>query len=302
MTMPNFLIIGAGKSGTTSLYHYLSQHPEVYMSPVKEPKFFAVEGKELNFRGPNDEMSMNRGSVTSIEAYRGLFRAVSDEKAIGEASPLYLYSPEAPSRIKHYIPEARLIAILRDPVQRAYSSFLQRVQKGQEPLRDFAEALREEENRMRDNWAPRWYSKRIGFYYAHLKRYYELFEHDRIRVYLHEDLMADPVGVARDVFRFLEVDDTFTPDISLRYNVSGIPRSAALQAFLSRPNPAKAVLKRFLSEGLRRRVAVSLENRNIAGPPPPLDPSVRKELVDLYREDILKLEKLIGRDLSKWLE
>jgi hypothetical protein len=302
MTMPNFLIIGAGKSGTTSLYHYLRQHPEVYMSPVKEPKFFAVEGKELNFRGPNDETSMNRGSITSIEAYRGLFREVTDEKAIGEASPLYLHSLEAPGRIKHYIPEARLIAVLRDPVQRAYSSFLQRVQKGQEPLHDFAQALREEENRMRDNWAPRWYSKRIGFYYAHLKRYYDLFEHDRIRVYLHEDLKADPVGVARDVVRFLGVNDAFTPDISLRYNVSGVPRSAALQAFLSRPNPAKSLLKRFLSEDLRRRVAVSLENRNIAGPPPPLDPNVRKELQDLYREDILNLEKLIGRDLSRWLE
>ncbi|MBA2713838.1 MAG: sulfotransferase [Rubrobacteraceae bacterium] len=302
MTMPNFLIIGAGKSGTTSLYHYLRQHPEVYMSPVKEPKFFAVEGKELDFRGPNDDMSMNRGSVTSIEAYRDLFRGVTDEKAIGEASPLYLHSPEAPSRIKHYIPEARLIAILRDPVQRAYSSFLQRVQKGQEPLRDFAEALREEENRMRDNWAPRWYSKRIGFYYAHLRRYYDLFEGDRIRVYLNEDLKADPVCIARDVFRFLEVDDTFMPDISLRYNVSGVPRSAALQTFLSKPNPAKDVLKLFLSEKLRQRIAVSLENRNIAGPPPPLDPGVRKELVDLYREDILNLEKLIGRDLSGWLE
>lgn len=302
MTMPNFLIIGAGKSGTTSLYHYLKQHPQVYMSPVKEPKFFAVEGKELDFRGPNDEISMNRGSITDINAYQSLFHDVTNEKAIGEASPLYLYSPEAPERIKHYIPGAKLIAILRDPVERAYSSFLQRVQKAQEPLDGFAQALREEENRARDNWAPRWQSKRIGFYYAHLKRYYEAFDAGQIRVYLYEDLKADPVGLAQDVFRFLEVDDSFTPDTSLRHNVSGIPRSRVLQALISRHNPIKSVLKPLLPEGVRHHISVSLQTRNIAGPPPPLDQDIRKELVDMYREDILKLEKLIGRDLSSWLE
>jgi hypothetical protein len=302
MTMPNFLVIGAGKSGTTSLYHYLRQHPEVYMSPMKEPRFFAVQGQKLDFRGPGDEVAFNRGSVTDVEVYRGLFRGVTDQKAVGEASPWYLHSPDAPARIKHYIPDARLIAILRDPVQRAYSSFLQRVQAGQEPLRDFAEALRQEEDRMRDNWAPRWHSKRIGFYSVHMKRYYELFDPDQIRVYLYEDLRADPVGLAQDVFRFLEVDETFTPDISLRHNVSGVPRSVVLQAFLSRPNPVKTILKPFFAEDLRRRMTVSLENRNIAGPPPTLDPEVRRDLVNLYRQDILRLEEMIGRDLSKWLE
>ena len=302
MTMPNFLIIGAGKSGTTSLYHYLKQHPQVYMSPVKEPKFFAVEGKKLDFRGPNDEISMNRGSITDIDAYRALFKGVTSEKAIGEASTLYLHSPEAPGRIRHYIPEAKLVAILRDPVERAYSSFVQRVQKGDEPLSDFAEALREEENGMRNNWAPRWQSKRIGCYYTHLKRYYDIFDREQIKVYLYEDLKGDPVGVAQSVFRFLEVNDTFVPNVSLIHNVSGIPKSRALQAFISKPSPLKSTLKPLLPEGLRQHVSVFLENRNIAGPPPPLSQDVRRDLIDFYREDILKLEKLIGRDLSRWLE
>lgn len=302
MTMPNFLIIGAGKSGTTSLYHYLRQHPQVYMSPVKEPKFFAVEGKKLDFRGPNDEISMNRGSITDINAYQALFRNVTNERAVGEASPLYLYSPEAPGRIKHYIPEAKLIAILRDPVERAYSSFLQRVQKGQEPLGDFAQALQGEEARLRDNWAPRWQSKQIGFYYTHLKRYYDTFDAGQIRVCLYEDLRADPVALAQDVFRFLEIDDSFIPDTSLRHNVSGIPKSRALQALVSRPNMIKSVVKLLLPAGVRQHIAVSLQTRNIAEPPPPLDQDVRKELVGMYREDILKLEQLIGRDLSSWLE
>jgi hypothetical protein len=302
MTMPNFLIIGAGKSGTTSLYHYLKEHPEVYMSPVKEPKFFAVEGKQLDFRGPNDEAHMNRKSVTDIEAYRALFAGVTNEKAVGEASTLYLYSPEAPARIKHYIPQARLIAILRNPVDRAYSSFIQRVQKGDEPLEDFAQALQEEENRVRNNWAPRWKLKRIGFYHAHLKCYYDIFEPDQIKVFLYEDLKGDSVGLAQSVYRFLGVDDTFVPDVSLVHNPSGIPKSKALQLFLSRPNPLRSVLKLVVPRGLRPNLTAYVENRNIAGPPPPLDQDVRKELVGSYREDILKLEKLIDRDLSTWLE
>jgi hypothetical protein len=272
------------------------------MSPVKEPKFFALEGKRLEFRGPNDETHINRKSVTDIGAYRALFGGVTDEKAIGEASPMYLYSPEAPGRIKHYIPEARLIAILRNPVDRAYSSFLQRVQKGQEPLSDFAQTLRDEENRVRNNWAPRWQAKRIGFYYAHLKRYYDTFEPDQIKVFLYEDLKGDSVGLAQSAYRFLGVDDTFVPDVSLVHNLSGIPKSKALQLFLSRPNPLRSVLKLVVPRGLRPNLTAYVENRNIAGPPPPLDQDVRKELIESYREDILKLEKLIDRDLSTWLE
>src|SRR5215211_584343 len=295
MTMPNFLIIGAGKSGTTSLYHYLKQHPEIYMSPVKEPKFFALEGKTLNFRGPNDA-HMNRKSVTDIDTYQALFRGVTDEKAIGEASPLYLYSPEAPGRIKHHVPRARLIAILRNPVERAYSSFIQRVQKGDEPLQDFALALQEEEIRMRNNWAPRWQVKQIGFYYLHLKRYHDIFDPDQIKVFLYDDLKSNPIGVAQSAYRFLGVDDSFSPNISSVHNPSGIPKSKALQLFLSRPNPLKSVLKLVVPRGLRPHLTAYLENRNIAGPPP-LDQDVRKELMASYREDILKLEKLIDRDL-----
>jgi hypothetical protein len=301
MTMPNFLIIGAGKSGTTSLYHYLKQHPEVYMSPVKEPKFFALEGKTLDFCGPGDDVHMNRKSITDIGAYRALFRGVTNEKAVGEASTLYLYSPEAPVRIKHHIPHARLIAILRNPVDRAYSSFIQRVQKGDEPLSDFVQALQQEENRVRNNWAPRWQVKRIGFYHVHLMRYYDIFERNQIKVFLYEDLKGDPVGVAQSAYRFLGVEDSFVPDVSLVHNPSGIPKSEALQMLLKKPNPLRSVLKLVVPEGLRPRLTAYLENRNIVRAPP-LEVDVRRELVESYRADILKLEKLIGRDLSKWLE
>ena len=132
MAMPNFLIIGAMKSGTTALYYYLEQHPQVYMSPVKEPNFFC------------SEENSDGDFATRLGAYQDLFRDVSGEKAIGEASHCYLYEPEAAARIQEYITDAKLIAVLRDPVDRAYSHFLHMVRNGSEPLTDFALALREE--------------------------------------------------------------------------------------------------------------------------------------------------------------
>lgn len=305
MTMPNFLVIGAAKAGTTALYHYLNQHPEIYMSPVKETNFFALEGEELNFCGPGDQAVLRRSkivsSVTSIEEYRGLFGRVSGEKAIGEASPLYLYSPKAPERIRHYIPEAKLIAVLRNPVERAYSNFLMMIRYGsREPITDFSRALQEEERRIKDNWEHTWHYKRMGFYHAQLKRYFDTFDRDQIRVYLYEDLTDKSDGVLQHIFRFLDVDDTFSPDMSSRHNVSGIPKNKALHDFLRKKHPIKSILKPLTPEGLRQRIITSLQNRNLEKPP--LSPEVRRQLVEAYREDILKLQDLIQRDLTKWLE
>src|SRR5688572_7713518 len=130
MVMPNFLIIGAAKAGTTSLYSYLNQHPQIFMSPVKEPNFFALEGEKLNFRGPGDAQVINRYSITQLESYRAHFKGITQETCIGEASTLYLDHPKAVERIQHYTPKARLITILRDPVERAFSNFLHAVRDG----------------------------------------------------------------------------------------------------------------------------------------------------------------------------
>jgi len=300
MTMPNFLIIGAGKSGTTSLYHYLKQHPEVYMSPVKEPKFFALEGKKLDFRGPNDDAHMNRKSVTDLDAYRALFRGVADEKAVGEASPLYLYSPEAPARIRRYIPEARLIAILRNPVDRAFSSYLHCIRDRGEPLKDFAQALREEETRIENGWGPIWHYKHVGFYSAQLERYFDTFRRDQIKVFLYEDLQDDPVGMLQSIFRFLGVGDARLPDISLRHNISGVPRSRLVHELLNKPNPIKSAFRPLLPAKLRKRLNHNLTGRNLVKPQ--LSPEVRRQLIKAYSEDILKVQELIDRDLSGWLE
>ena len=300
MTMPNFLIIGAAKSGTTSLYHYLKQHPQVYMSPVKEPKFFALEGERPNFRGPSDEQEINRKSVTDIDAYRALFKGVTSEKAIGEASTLYLYSLKASERIRHHVPDAKLIAVLRNPVERAFSSYLHCVRDRGEPLTDFAQALRQEETRIENVWGPIWHYKNVGFYSAQLERYFDLFRRDQIKIYLYEDIKSNAVGVLQDIFRFLEVDDTRIPNISLKHNVSGVPKNRLLHALLNKRNPLKSAIKPLLPAKPRKRLNHSLTNRNLVRPG--LSPEVREQLIEVYSEDVLRVQELIQRDLSQWLK
>ena len=298
MTMPTFLIIGAMKAGTTALYSFLKQHPQIYMSPVKEPNFFAFEGEKMDFRAPQDQEGINRTSVTDIAAYRALFRGVTNEKAIGEASHWYLYSPKAPGRIRHHVPEAKLIVVLRDPVDRAYSQYLHFIRDGQEPITDFAQAIQVEQTRICNNWAFGRYASR-GYYHAQLKRYFDTFDRSQIKIYLYEDFSADPTGVLRDTFRFLGVEEAFVPEMSVRPNVSGVPNNRALHALLTRPDRIKAILKPYLPPKVLR-FASDLRDRNLTKPQ--LAQEERRQMAKMYREDILKLQDLIDRDLSKWLE
>ncbi|NEO53881.1 MAG: sulfotransferase [Okeania sp. SIO3B5] len=149
MSMPNFLMIGAPKAGTTSLYEYLKQHPQVYLSEIKEPHFFSFEGRTQGFNDPS-RANFIRKKVTKIEDYKKLFEEVKDEVAIGEASTSYIYIPEAVERIKKYVPDVKIIAILRNPADRAFSHYLQHRKNGTEVFLDFADALKEEQDLRKD--------------------------------------------------------------------------------------------------------------------------------------------------------
>ena len=297
--MPNFLVIGAAKSGTTSLYHYLAQHPDVYMSPVKEPNFFALEGERPAFRAPGADERINRWSVTDPDAYRKLYEGALEERALGEASPVYLYSEKAVGRIKHHVPEAKLIAILRHPAERAYSGFLHLLLNGRETVKHFGEALALEEERKRENWDWIWHYKSMGFYHEQLTRYREAFDPNRMRVYLYEDFESDPAGVVRDAYGFLGVDASFVPKPPARYNATGVPRSRRLNDLLRKDNPLKSAAKLFVPKKFRRKLLVNMQNKILVKPPFP--ERERRQLVEEYREDVLKLQGLIGRDLSGWL-
>ena len=219
-TLPNFLVIGAAKSGTTSLYHYLREHPQIYMSPVKEPEFFSYMGEKIDRRDPR--LAPAIFAITEWKDYEALFKNVRNETAVGEASPGYIYSPEAPKRIKQFLPQAKLIAVLRNPVARAYSHFTMRLNKSSdivvEPVRDFEEVLKAEESRIRDGWLAGWHYKRRGFYYEQLKRYFDLFDRSQIQIYLYEDLEENTLKVVRGLYQFLGVEDRFVPVLERVHN------------------------------------------------------------------------------------
>jgi hypothetical protein len=301
MRLPNFLIIGTGKAGTTSLYHTLQQHPEIFMSPVKEPNFFAFAGEQVCFRGPGDDAGVNRHSVTRLDEYAALFAAVRDERAVGEASTRYMEVQSTAARIRHYIPHARLMAILRNPVDRAFASYLHHRRDEREPCATFAEALRSEPIRVRDNWGFGQYLAG-GFYHRQLQPYWDLFDASQLRIYLYEDFKNDPRRLLRDLYAYLEVDESFEAPLSPPHNVSGIPRSRLAHRLLS-VSPLSNAVKARLPTRWSERVAVFVRARRNANlERPSLESEQRCRLIAAYREDILRLQDRIGRDLSGWLK
>ncbi len=298
MTMPNFLIIGAAKAGTSSLYYYLKQHPQVFMTKIKEPKFFALEGEEIVYRGPAAEAAI-RVSVNKLGDYQQMFEAVSGEIAIGEASALYLSSPRAAERIRHHVPDAKLVVVLRNPVSRAFSSYSHLVREGLETL-DFAGGLAEETSRMEKGWLPLFFYRDLGFYHRQLERYFSRFDRSQIKLYLFEELREDSQRVVTDLCRFLGVDPDFTPDLT-KMNVSGVPRNRVLHYLLNRQNPVRSALRAVVPSRFRRRLSDPVRSMNL-GPKPAFPPEIRGELIEVYREDILRLQDLIERDLTPWLK
>ncbi|MDH3284601.1 MAG: sulfotransferase [Acidobacteriota bacterium] len=297
MSLPNFLIVGASKSGTTSLYEYLGEHPDVFMSPLKETNFFTFDGRRPRFGGPDGAVFV-RDSIYQRDDYERLFADRKSETAVGEASPRYLFTPGTAERIQRLIPRARIVAILRNPAERAFSAYCMRVRDGWESCRSLEEAMADEPRRLRESWASGIYLQR-GYYGAQLSEYFDRFPTEQIRVYLYDDLRADPQGLLRDLFRFLGVDDGFSPDMSRRYNVSGVIRNPLLRFLWTRTHPLQAALRPFVSKVLRQRISrffVATEKERFE-----MSAELRRRLTENYRADILQLQDLIQRDLSVWL-
>lgn len=298
MPLPNFLIIGAAKSGTTSLYNYLHQHPDVYVSPNKEPRFFAFEGETFE-----PEHRVHSSTVTTLKEYKTLFEGVTHEKAIGEASPSYLANAKSIERIKHYVPDARLVAILRNPVERAYSHFLHAVLHDLEPKEaTFEQALRNEVIEFDGYVRHRPYID-MGFYGRQLEPYIESFPSAQLHVFLFDELRADPTSVAQELYRFLGVDEHFTPDVGARHAKTGVPRHRLLHRMLTFTKTLTPALRSVVpSRGQRvlGRLRAEWMNANLTKPSMPAD--AKAFLQETYRDDVLKLQALLRRDLSHWIE
>jgi hypothetical protein len=274
MTLPTFLIIGAAKSGTTSLYHYLRQHPDIFMSPIKEPNYYT------------DGDNLPRGAIRSREKYDSLFAGAKGERARGEASVRYLNAIAGVDRIHADLPGVRLIAVLRQPAERAYSSYLSSSTSGRE-TRSAEEALQ-----------PGSYPFETSLYYPRLRRYYSRFPSEQIMVILFDDLIASPQQVLRAIFRFLGVDADFVADTSIRRNIGAAPRSNVLNRMA---DSALGLIRPFTPLWLRSRGLSTKLRGPLLRKPEPLAPQLRARLTEQYRSDIMATGELIGRDLSHWL-
>ena len=301
MTLPNFLIIGAAKSGTTALYRYLKQHPDIFMSSRKEPHFFSYTNDTKLTNGPGDYI---RTAVTDFAQYQMLFQKAKNEKAIGEASPTYIYVPGTAQKIQTTLPSVKIIAILRNPADRAFSAYMHLIRDGFETISDFELALSKEQERIADNWGPIWHYTKAGFYFEQLLPYYRLFEKQQLKIIIYDDFQQDPLKVMRNLFSFLDVDNSFTPDMSAKPNVSGIPKNKNLQKMMdflfNQNNPIRDISRKVFSEDIRWRVTSGLRNKNLNQPAIPY--KLRKYLIEIFQDDIIRLQKLIDYDLSKWLK
>ncbi|HEU24894.1 MAG: sulfotransferase [Mesoaciditoga sp.] len=301
--LPNFLIVGAAKAGTTSLSYYLKQHPEIYISPVKEPKFFTAQFLNFPLKGIGDDL-VEKHIIKTFDRYKKLFKwATPQRKAIGEASVDNLYYHKgAILQIKKYLGNPKIIIILRNPVSRAFSAYTHLVRDGREYL-SFEEGLLMEEKRMAENWEFMWYYKDVGLYYEQVKDYLDNFSD--VKIYLTEDLEQKTLEVVKDIFRFLEVDENFTPDTSVKYNVSGIPKKKIYAKISRHLNTLGSFLERsvnyiFPKKGIKV-VGFFEKIRAKEFEKPKMLESTRKSLIEFYKADILKTQDLIGRDLSNWL-
>jgi Sulfotransferase domain len=292
---PDFFIVGAPKCGTTAMYEYLRQHPQIFMPFHKEPLYF---GEDLTHR---------YGRMTD-EEYRSLFAGARPGQRVGEASAWYLYSRTAAREIKAASPDASIIVMLRNPIDVMHAQHSQLLFSRQEDVEDFEEALRLEEDRVDGRRLPagsfrpeNLLYRRMVRFAEQLERYFDAFGRDRVHVIVHEDLRGDLADTYRSVLRFLGVDTGFAPDFRAA-NVNKRARSRLVQSLIWNPPLIRRLVPRLrrypIVHGLRARL-LALNSREVGRDP--VDPALRERLEAELAPEVARLGRLLERDLSAWV-
>ncbi|MBO0804939.1 MAG: sulfotransferase [Nocardiopsaceae bacterium] len=303
MALPDFLVAGVPKAGTTALHSVLSRHPDLYMSPIKEPKFFLTDGPPPTRGGPGDALTY-REHVWQRAAYERLFSQAPPHAKKGESTPLYLHDPDAMRRIRDLIPDVKIIVVVRDPVERAHSNWTHLWSAGLEPEGDFLRACAAEERRAAQGWASFWRYTGLGMYGRQLEHAFGLFGRDQVLVLRYRALVDEPRAALDRICRFLGVAEGLLDGIP-RQNVTAHPertlahRAASLvmrasdslgQRLPGRPaavtTAATYRLERFLQRDSRERQPLSWQQR--------------QALLPTFTDDIRLLEKLLGEDFGDW--
>ncbi len=309
--LPTFLVVGAVKAGTTSLHEYLMQHPDIYMSPVKETNFFSDADMDFDhfnvdyrqdvshdlekFFSGSMSGKIHIAHIRSWDHYKELFRNVTSEKAIGEVSNSYLYCPLTASAIRERLPDAQIVMVLRNPVDRLFSQYVMNLKLGKIIERDLLKEIANDRQKEHKGWGVSHLYVEVGMYAEQVKRYMEIFPSEQIKVILFDDFKKDSKGVMTDLFKFLGVEETEI-DTEKRYNEAGMPRFGKLNYWMTQLG-IYGIVKRLFPDELKQRLKAVIYTRKGV---PRITKEERKYLEDLYREDIEKLSKLIDRDLSHW--
>lgn len=295
--MPTFIIAGVPRGGTTSVYHYLRQHPDVCMSRIKEANFFAFLAAR---RQGIDPESVADFPVRTQAAYEAQFQGAEGATAVGEVSPLYFRVPGVPEVVHEQLPDVRLLFILRNPITRAHSSYLKYRAEGRE-TRSFEQVVEAELSLAPEtSLAATKQYVRIGFYARHLARFLQEFPRSQLTVLFFEDLEASPPAFMRKVFESVGVQPDEPIDTSARYNAAGtvgfdaMMRSHGLKTYSKRLRRLPPRLYHLLYRAYDRFLSRAAQL-------PQLSPAVRDRLREAYAPDIGMLQRLTGRDLSHWL-
>jgi hypothetical protein len=301
MALPDFLIAGVPKAGTTALHAALSRHPDLFLSPIKEPKFFLTDGPPPTKGGPGDALTY-REHVWQRDRYEALFDAAPPGALRGEATPLYLYDADAMARIRALIPDVKLIVIIRDPVERAHSNWTHLWSAGLEPERDFLRACAEEPGRIAAGWASFWHYTSLSRYGEQLERVFRLFPREQVLVLRYRLLIDDPAATLDRICAFLGVPAGVLTEIP-RENVTAHPehtlahRAVALGMRVS--DAAGRLLPGTAATAATHRLERYLQRSNRERQP--LSWDQRQALLPRFEDDVNLLGTLLGEDFSDWL-
>jgi hypothetical protein len=299
---PDVVIIGAPKAGTSALHAALAQHPQIYASPVKEPKYYMCwDAPPPAYRGPGDAHS-NQEWIWRRADYEALFRGAPEDAVRLESTPFYLYMRGARRRIAEELPEAKLIVIVRDPIDRAYSNWMHLWVDGLEPISDFVDAWHAEDRRVAAGWAPFWHYQRLGRYGEQLADLFELVERERVFVLRYWQLVSHPDETLNRVARFLGIAEdqvaTIPPDNARPFVEPGLRTSV-----LGRVIRAGATAASYAPPQVWRRASkplMSLLQHGGRSQRPKLAPEQRTELLGDCLDDIALLEQTLGESFEDW--
>ena len=294
--LPNFLIVGAAKCGTTSLSHALNQHKDIFISNPKEPKYLSYSFLKEKYSGPGDDFTKKK-AIKTFEAYQSLFKKAKEHQIKGECSVDNLYYHEfVVPIIKETIGDPKIIIMLRNPANRAFSAYSHLIRDSRETL-SFEKALKKEKERIDNGFEFIWAYKEASMYYESVKTYLENFSN--VKVIVFEEFMKNKEEGLIDVLEFLECDTTSIQNIRFeQQNISGKPKKKWINRLLLRDSILKYIVKAIMPETKRQSLKQKMIKKNIK--PIEKDHVNINKLSSAFKEDIVNLEKLLNIDLSLW--